>query len=140
MRPGMSAALSSLAARTTGPTGKAQLEIRSAAQSCPPGTLLRSAWTPAARSGSLAWELIRRRRAKSPSCTSPLPMEEIRFPRSNQQQLESAPLAGSQAIPSEPKQSPPHALSGRDCRSEEHTSELQSPDHLVCRLLLEKKK
>src|SRR5207244_10980391 len=30
------------------------------------------------------------------------------------------------------------ALSGT--RSEEHTSELQSPDHLVCRLLLEKKK
>src|SRR5207244_5541459 len=29
-----------------------------------------------------------------------------------------------------------HALN----RSEEHTSELQSPDHLVCRLLLEKKK
>src|SRR5258708_34961745 len=33
----------------------------------------------------------------------------------------------------------PHdSLLGR--RSEEHTSELQSPDHLVCRLLLEKKK
>src|SRR5258708_18918303 len=31
------------------------------------------------------------------------------------------------------------ALRSRD-RSEEHTSELQSPDHLVCRLLLEKKK
>src|SRR5258708_15043620 len=28
----------------------------------------------------------------------------------------------------------------RQIRSEEHTSELQSPDHLVCRLLLEKKK
>src|SRR5947208_12523384 len=28
----------------------------------------------------------------------------------------------------------------REARSEEHTSELQSPDHLVCRLLLEKKK
>src|SRR5258708_31613476 len=28
----------------------------------------------------------------------------------------------------------------RAVRSEEHTSELQSPDHLVCRLLLEKKK
>src|SRR5215216_5904256 len=28
----------------------------------------------------------------------------------------------------------------RRTRSEEHTSELQSPDHLVCRLLLEKKK
>src|SRR5690348_17682573 len=27
-----------------------------------------------------------------------------------------------------------------DIRSEEHTSELQSPVHLVCRLLLEKKK
>src|SRR5947208_11775895 len=29
---------------------------------------------------------------------------------------------------------------GGGMRSEEHTSELQSPDHLVCRLLLEKKK
>src|SRR5947208_11447518 len=29
---------------------------------------------------------------------------------------------------------------GEPARSEEHTSELQSPDHLVCRLLLEKKK
>src|SRR5258708_30623751 len=29
---------------------------------------------------------------------------------------------------------------GESLRSEEHTSELQSPDHLVCRLLLEKKK
>src|SRR5947208_12431684 len=28
---------------------------------------------------------------------------------------------------------------GNRARSEEHTSELQSPDHLVCRLLLEKK-
>src|SRR5258708_29499578 len=32
-------------------------------------------------------------------------------------------------------------LAGGDLvRSEEHTSELQSPDHLVCRLLLQKKK
>src|SRR5690348_17852301 len=29
---------------------------------------------------------------------------------------------------------------GKRMRSEEHTSELQSPVHLVCRLLLEKKK
>src|SRR5947208_13517654 len=42
---------------------------------------------------------------------------------------------------------PPVASSTAQCmayrpsrRSEEHTSELQSPDHLVCRLLLEKKK
>src|SRR5258708_11086451 len=33
-----------------------------------------------------------------------------------------------------------HLAAQRDDRSEEHTSELQSPDHLVCRLLLEKKK
>src|SRR6266487_3871493 len=32
------------------------------------------------------------------------------------------------------------ALAGFVARSEEHTSELQSPVHLVCRLLLEKKK
>src|SRR5258708_28349970 len=31
-------------------------------------------------------------------------------------------------------------IDSRAGRSEEHTSELQSPDHLVCRLLLEKKK
>src|SRR3712207_8262225 len=29
---------------------------------------------------------------------------------------------------------------GNECRSEEHTSELQSRQYLVCRLLLEKKK
>src|SRR5258708_24815827 len=37
---------------------------------------------------------------------------------------------------------PDHGLAqcAPEDRSEEHTSELQSPDHLVCRLLLEKKK
>src|SRR5947208_5110857 len=33
-----------------------------------------------------------------------------------------------------------HKQETKKLRSEEHTSELQSPDHLVCRLLLEKKK
>src|SRR5256885_9314510 len=33
-----------------------------------------------------------------------------------------------------------HAVLHRAMRSEEHTSELQSPCNLVCRLLLEKKK
>src|SRR5437764_9214255 len=33
-----------------------------------------------------------------------------------------------------------HAQGEQDIRSEEHTSELQSPMYLVCRLLLEKKK
>src|SRR5258708_10194634 len=36
--------------------------------------------------------------------------------------------------------SEPSECNDRTGRSEEHTSELQSPDHLVCRLLLEKKK
>src|SRR5690348_17512859 len=35
---------------------------------------------------------------------------------------------------------PPGCARHRTGRSEEHTSELQSPVHLVCRLLLEKKK
>src|SRR5258708_30297805 len=44
-----------------------------------------------------------------------------------------------------PRHSERHHFSCQICqlpniRSEEHTSELQSPDHLVCRLLLEKKK
>src|SRR5436305_4293941 len=37
-------------------------------------------------------------------------------------------------------QEEPAALHGHHERSEEHTSELQSRPHLVCRLLLEKKK
>src|SRR5258708_25043338 len=53
--------------------------------------------------------------------------ERIRAWRSRQ-------VWGDQTFPT-----PPSEASGRS-RSEEHTSELQSPDHLVCRLLLEKKK
>src|SRR6266498_4525943 len=41
-------------------------------------------------------------------------------------------------LPADPHAAPPGILS--PCRSEEHTSELQSRPHLVCRLLLEKKK
>src|SRR5207248_11191136 len=39
-----------------------------------------------------------------------------------------------------PHQNPDDPAAGGDVRSEEHTSELQSPYDLVCRLLLEKKK
>src|SRR5437870_6701984 len=39
-----------------------------------------------------------------------------------------------------PNSRPPALVFGQDARSEEHTSELQSRGHLVCRLLLEKKK
>src|SRR3989475_3165377 len=39
-----------------------------------------------------------------------------------------------------PQKVVPLGLRGTGCRSEEHTSELQSQSNLVCRLLLEKKK
>src|SRR5574338_1538835 len=42
--------------------------------------------------------------------------------------------------PRRPRPSRPSRRSRPPRRSEEHTSELQSPWHLVCRLLLEKKK
>src|SRR5258708_12198718 len=45
--------------------------------------------------------------------------------------------SASTPSPTHPSRSPTAVPSWR---SEEHTSELQSPDHLVCRLLLEKKK
>src|SRR5207244_7105339 len=51
-----------------------------------------------------------------------------------------------QDVPARPGGEQQLAFAGGDAtrarevlRSEEHTSELQSPDHLVCRLLLEKK-
>src|SRR5947208_12681457 len=58
------------------------------------------------------------------------------------------PRQTSRSSPSIPQRSAPKADRSSRCaavertarRSEEHTSELQSPDHLVCRLLLEKKK
>src|SRR5438552_6910553 len=42
--------------------------------------------------------------------------------------------------PGEGRDPPFSCCNAEKWRSEEHTSELQSPDHLVCRLLLEKKK
>src|SRR5258708_17142134 len=52
--------------------------------------------------------------------------------------LPPAPAVNSASVSGPPvNDSPPEPEAER---SEEHTSELQSPDHLVCRLLLEKKK
>src|SRR5258708_26449950 len=48
--------------------------------------------------------------------------------------------ARSVLVPVFSRLSQPQAKGRFAPRSEEHTSELQSPDHLVCRLLLEKKK
>src|SRR5437016_1114245 len=43
-------------------------------------------------------------------------------------------------VPDAPHRNGEAGVAGRDLRSEEHTSELQSLTNLVCRLLLEKKK
>src|SRR6266487_1021017 len=49
-------------------------------------------------------------------------------------------LFRSRTCAGSPSSTPGGSRSRRAPRSEEHTSELQSPVHLVCRLLLEKKK
>src|SRR2546422_6790548 len=61
--------------------------------------------------------------------------------------VDAAGAAGDQAgvppahlQPTNRRGRPAESLSGLSSRSEEHTSELQSRLHLVCRLLLEKKK
>src|SRR3712207_9363071 len=48
--------------------------------------------------------------------------------------------AAPRAFPAAKRISVPHFSAGWKARSEEHTSELQSRQYLVCRLLLEKKK
>src|SRR5258707_13817498 len=48
--------------------------------------------------------------------------------------------ASMQAAPTRPRWIPTASRRSRPRRSEEHTSELQSRQYLVCRLLLEKKK
>src|SRR5258708_22670405 len=48
-------------------------------------------------------------------------------------------LKNSQTLPYTGRMQSSPSEHGTHSRSEEHTSELQSPDHLVCRLLLEKK-
>src|SRR5258708_8125862 len=50
------------------------------------------------------------------------------------------PVSGAEQLNTSEDHSTRPMISARGAyRSEEHTSELQSPDHLVCRLLLEKK-
>src|SRR5438552_19051996 len=58
--------------------------------------------------------------------------------RSHVEDLRAA--AGRRALAEVVEHDLRHARGEEPDRSEEHTSELQSPDHLVCRLLLEKKK
>src|SRR5258708_21868667 len=67
----------------------------------------------------------------------------FRSHRSTRTRLTDQPAHGSRSVASRARL--PMGLGActqrsESHRSEEHTSELQSPDHLVCRLLLEKKK
>src|SRR5258708_11522231 len=62
--------------------------------------------------------------------------DQQRRPRQIRQPV--ADISPAQALHEKLQLSEEHGR--RRGRSEEHTSELQSPDHLVCRLLLEKKK
>src|SRR5207244_10538542 len=69
-----------------------------------------------------------------------IPREKSRRPRSARASRHGSILPRWALAGTRRKASP---ILPRPCacwRSEEHTSELQSPDHLVCRLLLEKKK
>src|SRR5256885_5088231 len=63
------------------------------------------------------------------------------FPYTPLSRSSTALLAGRANIPRQSGTSPRRARpTAEQARSEEHTSELQSPCNLVCRLLLEKKK
>src|SRR5687768_18334978 len=55
-------------------------------------------------------------------------------------QRPSSEKISSSYHPAYPPRSSAPKIAGRSMRSEEHTSELQSRLHLVCRLLLDKKK
>src|SRR3712207_8137620 len=82
----------------------------------------------------------------SESVSAPTPLRTMLTRTSSVESLDSASLSAS----TEPATSalttrlrscvPPPPRSSSSVRSEEHTSELQSRQYLVCRLLLEKKK
>src|SRR5438552_11226292 len=69
--------------------------------------------------------------------SSTKPNQELHGANHNPRVGGSSPSSGTReaSCNSDPSHSPTASA-----RSEEHTSELQSPDHLVCRPLLEKKK
>src|SRR5258708_26724766 len=68
------------------------------------------------------------------------PPRSTLFPYTTLFRSVSYPIFWDEASPFASQLNPDHAfLNLATVRSEEHTSELQSPDHLVCRLLLEKK-
>src|SRR5258708_22157300 len=87
-----------------------------------------------------------RRPPRSPLFPSPTLSRSLSASAATPPNVASSPANGKPCIPLSAKSASKWpgstAISARlhRKRSEEHTSELQSPDHLVCRLLLEKKK
>src|SRR5438094_4388618 len=81
-------------------------------------------------SGSNVVMMQRCRRSCTPMTTSPILNRAPSQVRSSSPETPPITMLGRRRRPSAP----------RARRSEEHTSELQSPYDLVCRLLLEKKK
>src|SRR5207244_8594737 len=78
---------------------------------------------PTRRSSDLPDHVTARLVARRPSARTPSPLLTARLVARRPSARTPSPL-----------------LTARLVRSGEHTSELQSPDHLVCRLLLEKTK
>src|SRR5689334_24000877 len=74
--------------------------------------------------------------ADSRAVTHTIALRSTAFPREGQGSLPSAGSARNRSV----SRPPPATFPLRGKRSEEHTSELQSQFHLVCRLLLENNK
>src|SRR5713226_1089423 len=71
--------------------------------------------------------------------------EVVLYQKDEKREEVTATLAKERNLSLIPPFDHPHVIAGqgtaaKELRSEEHTSELQSPVHIVCRLLLEKKK
>src|SRR5258705_2108277 len=116
---------------------------------CPPGPLCAPSFAPPStspsrsssrKSAGSAWPL-KTRCLSAASRTAPNPSPpSASAPASSSYSPSSAKAYSSASTRSSPHLSAPAAVkTGRRARSEEHTSELQSLRHLVCRLLLEKK-
>src|SRR5258708_10770983 len=71
---------------------------------------------------------------------TPLTLEEFKVIQTAEAPMKRLKAAGFLLIVTTNQPGLSRGYQSRRERSEEHTSELQSPDHLVCRLLLEKKK
>src|SRR5690348_3094681 len=83
-------------------------------------------------------------RSSTPSTSSPKPPEELHRSHADRNGLSPTGTTGRPKVALVTMAKLPYIASAPHSRpsqrSEEHTSELQSPVHLVCRLLLEKKK